>query len=293
MKKYFLCITLIFLLSLLASQVSADGIMPGQKGVSYCFKISNVNDFPMYYFIIGYDLTKPAGYPEIIEQGECYNFYKFAKPTIYAVRKEGFNLTFNNFYNNTKLIHSGITLQYSSTVPENNPLKGTVDILTVESVNDEQLIIKKDSVIYTYVDNTTETKQYQDQNITPGPSRKAFLPAWWPQLLFALAVTIILEFLIIWAFIRGKPLKPFLFSVVVNIITLHMATFIFTNLRQSILRGWILIELGVFLAEFLLIKKFLNQSYPRALLISFVANLVSAIIGGGIALLALTTGFLF
>jgi hypothetical protein len=307
MKKYILCIAFFLSFFILVSQVSADIIMPGEKTISYCFEISNVNEFPSYYFITGYDFTKPAaGYviPEIIEQGGCYHFYKYARPTIYAIKdaelnrslfKDGILLYEYNdvFYNITNLIPSGITLQYRSTFPENNPLKGMVDILTITTVNDEQLTIMKDNVIYTYVDGSTEMKRYSDQDIRPEPSRKALLPVWWPQLLIALAITITLEFLIIWAFLRGKPLKPFLFSLIVNTITLPIATLVATNLKLPYRSSWPIVELGVFLIEFLLIKKFLNQSYPRALLISFVTNLVSAIIGTGIAILTLATGFLF
>jgi uncharacterized membrane protein AbrB (regulator of aidB expression) len=119
---------------------------------------------------------------------------------------------------------------------------------------------------------------------------------WVPELLLlALIVTIILESLVIWAFVKGKYPKPLLFSTIVNTITLPIATLILLKVPmhpQAIILNFILIEIGVTIVESFLIMKFLKQTYLRALLISFVANLVSALIGR-FAFLVITRGFPF
>jgi hypothetical protein len=104
-----------------------------------------------------------------------------------------------------------------------------------------------------------------------------------------------LESLVIWAFVKGKYPKPLLFSTIVNTITLPIATLILLKVPmhpQAIILNFILIEIGVTIVESFLIMKFLKQTYLRALLISFVANLVSALIGR-FAFLVITRGFPF
>lgn len=94
------------------------------------------------------------------------------------------------------------------------------------------------------------------------------------QYLLALAVTILCEFVVIWLFIRKKPLKLLLYSTLINSFTLPLATYGY----QNVLKNFYFIELLVVLAESILIMVLLRIKYPKSLLISFVANFVTALI---------------
>jgi hypothetical protein len=88
-------------------------------------------------------------------------------------------------------------------------------------------------------------------------------------------LTVTLEFFIILIFIKDQPLKILVYSILINSVTLPIATYsynyIFTN--------FLLIETVVFLAESVLLMLLLKIKYPKALLISLTANFVTAIVG--------------
>ena len=90
----------------------------------------------------------------------------------------------------------------------------------------------------------------------------------------SLIITIVLEFSIIWIFIRNKTPKLFLYSVLVNTFTLPLATFSYQNL----INNFYIVELLVIFVESVLIWKLLKTKYQRALLISFIANFITALI---------------
>lgn len=94
-----------------------------------------------------------------------------------------------------------------------------------------------------------------------------YLTAWF--------ITIIVEFLIMWLFIRDKPEKLFLYSLLINSFTLPIATYSYQNILGNIY----IIEISVILVESVLIMVLLKIKYNKALLISLVANFVTALIG--------------
>jgi len=95
------------------------------------------------------------------------------------------------------------------------------------------------------------------------------------QHLIALTITIMVEFNVIWIIIRKKPLELFIYSVLVNSLTLPLATYGY----YYVLNNLFLIELIVVLAESLLLMILLRLKYPKALAISFAANFITALIG--------------
>ncbi|EKQ54119.1 MAG: hypothetical protein B655_0920 [Methanobacterium sp. Maddingley MBC34] len=88
-------------------------------------------------------------------------------------------------------------------------------------------------------------------------------------------LTLFIEFIVIWLFIRKEPLKLLFYSFLINSITLPLATFSYLYLYPSFL----LTETLVFLVETVLLKLLLEIDYPRALSISLVANIITALIG--------------
>jgi hypothetical protein len=92
--------------------------------------------------------------------------------------------------------------------------------------------------------------------------------------IFSLIATILIEFGIIWIFIRKDTSKLFLYAILINAFTLPIATFSYQNL----INNFYLIEALVMFAESILIMLLLKTKYSKALLISFVANFITAMI---------------
>ncbi len=97
-------------------------------------------------------------------------------------------------------------------------------------------------------------------------------PMYW--YILSLIITIVIEFSVIWIFVRKDTSKLFLYAVLINSFTLPIATFSYQNL----INNFYLIEVLVIFAESILIMLLLKIKYSKALLISFVANFVTAMI---------------
>lgn len=257
-KIILLFITLLFLVP---SIVFADVIMPGEKAVSYCFEISNINDFPNYTFKLELPL---AGHSEEILVGECKRFYKHEYPSIFAVDQD------KNYY------YSSLKIQSISTVPINDPREKVQDVFTIMSIEGNNLKLEKTKVVYYYTDGTNEDVVYQDENIRPEPTQKPLRP-WWLEKYFGLAfiVTFLVEFLIIWVFMRGGPIKPLIVSFIINVITVPLANLF--NYEYGI--DFLYLEVYVFVAEIFLLVLFTRIRFFRAALVSFLMNAATAMIG--------------
>jgi len=92
--------------------------------------------------------------------------------------------------------------------------------------------------------------------------------------ILSLIITIIIEFGIIWIFVRKDISKLFLYAVLINAFTLPIATFSYQNL----INNFYLIETLIIFTESILIMLLLKTKYSKALLISFVANFITAMI---------------
>jgi|SRR3989338_7245983 len=229
MKKTIILFVLLTLV--LALNVSADVIIPRTKSIDWCYEISNINDHPNYRFLL-LDKSGLSSY-SVIKQGDCISFYKLGVPSIYALTQENFNelsdeltaltgtslwssptwaqedtlnyrenyLKVENYLGNyTKFIPSNIKLDSYGVVSKNDPLEKVRIVLEISLLNRNNFEIKKSKVIYTYNDGTSEEKIFQDQNITPEPSRKAVLPGgfarFWYIILPILAIIVILIILL-------------------------------------------------------------------------------------------------
>jgi hypothetical protein len=88
-------------------------------------------------------------------------------------------------------------------------------------------------------------------------------------------LTVVIEFIIIWLMLRDSLWLLLLYSVVINSLTLPIATYSYINLVNNIY----LIEISVIITESIALMFLLKIKYPKALLISGVANTATALVG--------------
>ena len=92
--------------------------------------------------------------------------------------------------------------------------------------------------------------------------------------LLALILTIVIEFIVYSIAIRKNYGKLFLYSILINAFTNPLA-----NLAYSLKSNFLFIEFLVILIEIPLIKYLFKIKLWKAILISVIANIVSAILG--------------
>ena len=93
-------------------------------------------------------------------------------------------------------------------------------------------------------------------------------------LIFAFLLTIILEFLIIYLILRKDWKKLLLYVLLINCFTWPLATI---SYYSGI--NYYLIEICVVLVESVLLTLLLRKKYLLCLSLSFLANLVTALVG--------------
>jgi hypothetical protein len=99
----------------------------------------------------------------------------------------------------------------------------------------------------------------------------------------ALIETIVIEYIIILLLLRFKPLYLFGITVLINCLTQPAAFFVYNYLLDSTLNlpsivYFLFVEICVIIAELFLIKLLLKLSFGKALIVSFTANFVTAVL---------------
>lgn len=290
---------LLFCAFLLPVGVSADIISPGFKGVGYCFKISNIEDYPDYVFISSpYGYVSISGFFSLIHKGDCISPY--SPETIFAIKKYDFdkiNLgteeeidNFNGPYiqdggdrdkqkdlyeekvetlfSNPGLLDSGIAMNRIQEISIFNNIKKIVDVLEIKNIDGDNFELVKSEVIYTYTSGESDVVKYKNQEVRPKPTGTML------SYVIKFILTFLIEFFVILLFIRVEPKKLLLYSLIVNIITFPLATILYNGIN-----GLVIIEFGVFLVESVLLMKLLKIKYSKAALISFIANVITTTIG--------------
>ncbi len=165
-------ILILFLTILCFSTFSySDVIEPGKKEVKIYYQITNINDYPDYYFFIH---GSPTPQLEFINSSE-FSFYKFSKVSIYAISKSSFNQktasNWDSFKDNPELIKSNLILRDSSkAVNSYDPLDMMLITLKINSINNKNINISKLKVLYQYTNGKIQEETFNDQNIIPEPS---------------------------------------------------------------------------------------------------------------------------
>ncbi len=92
--------------------------------------------------------------------------------------------------------------------------------------------------------------------------------------LTALFLTIVIEFFVYCFFVDEQKKKLFVFSALINSLTLPLATYLFL----FFLKNFFIVEAIVFFSEAFLIKTLLKTNYKKAFVISFIANFITSLI---------------
>ncbi|CEA14046.1 MULTISPECIES: hypothetical protein [Methanobacterium] len=94
-------------------------------------------------------------------------------------------------------------------------------------------------------------------------------------LLLPWILTVFIEFAIIWLFIRKEPGKLLVYSLLINSLTLPLATYSYIYLYPNLL----LIEALVIMVELVFLKFLLETTYTQALAMSLTANVGTFLVG--------------
>jgi hypothetical protein len=93
-------------------------------------------------------------------------------------------------------------------------------------------------------------------------------------LLFYLISTIIIEFIVYIIAIKKKAAFLFIYCLLINLITWPLA-----NLLYGLFGLFLIIEICVFVIESILIKYLIDINWKKAIIISLIANLITAVMG--------------
>jgi hypothetical protein len=94
-------------------------------------------------------------------------------------------------------------------------------------------------------------------------------------LLYSLLLTILIEFFILFIFLRENPVRILLYTILINCLTLPLAT----TGYHYVISNLILIEIMVIITETLFFRFLFKIRYTKAFTVSLAANLVSAVMG--------------
>jgi hypothetical protein len=268
MKRALIVLLLVSLLVL--PLVSADILMPG-KFMSYSSKITNINDFPEYTFFTigiypssgGIDSMCPVQL--IGGAGYIPPYYKFCTLSVYATKKADFNESYLNpemNINQTSELAGYLSSSKVKEVIKNIGASGTGTVPFWDTRTD---------VINYYQIDLNNVKTAPDKIVT----ERNYLPILGPFI-----ITFLLELGVIFLFIRKYSWKTALYVFLINLITWPIANLAFPSfIEQFSIYSILIIEAGVILVESVPLMLLLKVKYPKALLISFVANVASALVG--------------
>ena len=173
-SRFYFLMALLSVFLFLTPAAFADVIEPGQKVITYDYKLTNIDNFPDFVFIL-HGMPNPS--LEILNSS-VFNFYKLSTCSIYAVPKTVFNNVqldkmnesqVEEFLNNdSRVARSNLELEgIYKTVSSNDPLNSALVLLEIKSINDTNLDIQKTRVVYGYSDGKNDEKPFIVQNETP------------------------------------------------------------------------------------------------------------------------------
>ncbi|MFC1640962.1 hypothetical protein ACFL2D_02855 [Patescibacteria group bacterium] len=271
-------IALLIFLGVGFNDAQADVIFPGQKVIEVCYNITNFDDYNEYTFMF-WDA-------EIITDGSCVNepyawlgtamMYaietsKFDKSAIEAIPIEDLS---DYFQDNQDFIPTAYLFDEPTKIDEQDPAESVEILLSIEDITSSELVLREGEITATHTDGTQQVDKGKgivrsNTALNPvGTDSKAL------DIIIAVALTIVLEFLVLLAFLRKSPLKLLGIIVLINVVTVPIANLMYTAFGQLLL-----IELAVFAVEIPFIALLAKTKWVKAILISLVANGLTAAVG--------------
>jgi len=243
-----------------------------------------LDEYHDYYFL-GY----PADVGAIIfKKGECHDNFnsQVSHPTIYAIKKYNVNDTDieqwggirnfdpeemknvipSNFVFQGRWFDGSLELKITSLT--NNKLKVQgIKKYSDGKIEEAKSIIRLPSSLVEFLEKVVGQISYNFEKMG-----KMYI--------ISLISTILIEFLIIWYFLKKQLLKLLFRSSLINILTVTIAYFVlfFHNYTESFL-AFLVIEFIIFLLEIPLLNLFFKISLKKSTIISLVANIISALSG--------------
>ena len=175
MKRYALIQALIVLIFIFFGvyQASADMIEPGKKIIPVFYRVTNLDAYPDYVFLL-YTFAPMKRYA-VITGGEKFGEYKFSTSTLYAIKASEYRILIvgntsediQKFFDTTpQLISSNLQLSYmGKTVFDRDPLVAQEITLNIILLTSIEFKIQLSSINYFYSDGTVENVPYS--NTTP------------------------------------------------------------------------------------------------------------------------------
>ncbi|BAY82828.1 hypothetical protein NIES267_23130 [Calothrix parasitica NIES-267] len=165
------------------SLVQADVLPPDESRVSYCFKITNIDKYPDYLFMLLEKSDGPRMTPRnrFLKSGECHNFGGYrVYGEIYALKKSDVDLNkdivgefeqLKDFDSKkAKLIPALNKISPIRTMKNVYQVAKVAKSYEISEINDRYLKLKNHSITYIYKNNKSETKAYVEEDKLPLPS---------------------------------------------------------------------------------------------------------------------------
>jgi hypothetical protein len=175
--------SLLMLVFFCVLSVSADIIEPGKTNVQVQYKVTNIECYPDYIFLV---YTSPMISYSQIGLDEEIRGYKFTTACLYAIRISDYtNVTIGDsdeelqqfFENNPKLIQSNIRLTFlGKIVPDFDTLQTQTILLEIKSLTQLSLKIQISSIQYRSSDGTIEEVSYHGGDFSSAIIYPAYLP---------------------------------------------------------------------------------------------------------------------
>ena len=165
------------------SLAGADVITPGMIRVSYCFKITNIDKYPDYLFMVVQKSDGPEIPPwnRLLKSDKCYNLDGYrAYGEVYALKKSDVDLKediigefehLKDFENKkAKLIPATRKINPIRRMKDIYQIDKVVRGYEIDDINNRYLSLRTSSITYIYKNNKWEKKAVLDEENLPLPS---------------------------------------------------------------------------------------------------------------------------
>ncbi|MEL6459719.1 MAG: hypothetical protein AAFQ91_15930 [Cyanobacteria bacterium J06621_15] len=174
-----------------SSLARADVLTPGTNPVSYCFKITNIDEYRDYSIVVHVKSENSSlnETPKFYKSGECVNLSSYRNyAEVYAMKNSDINLTEDTEGSELKNFESKKSKLIPTIRKKIVPIRRMKDVyqiarvaksFEIDEINDRYLRLRNGSITYFYKNDKSETKAYVEQDKLPLPSNKNIAFHWY------------------------------------------------------------------------------------------------------------------